>query len=100
MRKPRSAQARKKAAVCSKPECNDFMLLLTEYWEGSDDAVLRREIEGHIRVCPECAEVFRSYAEIVTTFHSAGSINRPGPAHKELWDSLAEQLQALKDYLS
>ena len=84
---------------CTSKECEEFVQLLTEYWENHEDATLRREIEAHARICPECAEVFEAYSVTVSTFRSASKVREPGDVHKELWDRLARQLSAFREYL-
>jgi hypothetical protein len=99
-KKRRASRAKRRTGVCTSPECEEFALLLTEYWENSEDQTLRREIEEHVKSCPSCAEVLRGYSIAVETFRSADKVSEPGTTHRELWDRLSAQLSALREYLN
>jgi anti-sigma factor RsiW len=94
--KPRPAKTLGKEP---SPQCEEFAILLAEYWEGDAAASLRAEIERHTRRCPACAEVFESYRQTIRACRIARDAPDAGPSHKQLWDDLFRQIQALQDYL-
>jgi anti-sigma factor RsiW len=87
------------ASLFSGPACEEFSWLLAEYWEGEADASLRTEIEDHARSCPQCAEVFRSYQLTIRTCRATPRITEPEDIHRKLWQELAREIEALKEYL-
>ncbi|MEO0108556.1 MAG: hypothetical protein ABIK62_05225 [candidate division WOR-3 bacterium] len=72
-------------------------MLLTEYWESSEDLVLREEIEHHIRLCPGCAEILSDYTRTVRICQSVSRVSEPLTVHRELWERLAAQLPILRE---
>lgn len=81
------------------PRCEEFAVLLAEYWEGDASSGLKAEIEAHSRSCPECRAVFESYRQTITVCHTEKGVPEHAPSHKQLWDGLFRQIQALHDYL-
>ena len=93
--KPRKKAVKRKPAA---PRCEEFVLLLAEYWEGDADASLKAEIEEHITCCPDCAEVFHSYSRTVRTFRNLPRVATPNAVHRQLWEDLFRQIRALDAY--
>ena len=85
--------------ACEGQECEEFGLLLTEYWEGEADTELRAEIEEHVRTCPHCAEVFETYEVTIRTVRGTHRVEVPDAIHKAFWDHISRELKALREYL-
>lgn len=92
-------RTRKPETECTSPECEEFEVLLTEYWENESDPELRAEIEEHSRTCPHCAEIYRSYQITIQTFRSSHQVPVPDAIHRAFWDHINRELKALKEYL-
>jgi anti-sigma factor RsiW len=82
-----------------QPRCEEFTALLAEYWEGDAPPGLKAEIEAHSQDCPECKAIFESYRQTVTVCRTEKGAPEHAPSHKQLWDELFRQIQALHDYL-
>jgi anti-sigma factor RsiW len=80
-------------------ECEEFVWLLTEYWENQEDLELRVEVEEHARACPECRRVFAEYAQTVRVCRSAPRVATPEEVHRRFWDQLTREIRALREYL-
>ena len=80
-------------------QCEEFSVLLAEYWEGDATASLRTEIERHAQTCPACAQLFESYRLTIRACRIAREAPTGPPSHKELWNELFQQIKALQDYL-
>ena len=80
-------------------QCEEFSVLLAEYWEGDATAGLRSEIERHARDCRRCAQLFESYRLTIRACRIARETPAAPPSHKQLWTELFQQIQALQDYL-
>jgi anti-sigma factor RsiW len=94
-REPRKLKAPR---LCSQ-ECEEFIGLITEYWEDTGNARLRTEIEQHTRVCPECAGILRSYSVTIRTCRGTPRVEEPREVHQRFWEQLQQDIQALKEYL-
>jgi len=79
--------------------CEDFAVLLTEFFEGEGGEELRMELEEHTRVCPDCAEVLRSYVLAIRICRNAPRAHESKATHQKLWDELAREIAALRAYL-
>jgi hypothetical protein len=100
MNRKEEKTVRKKATTERlNPQCEEFGVLMAEYWEGDASAGLKAEIEAHSRSCPECKAVFESYWRTVTVCRTEKCTLEHAPSHKQLWDGLLRQIQALHDYL-
>jgi anti-sigma factor RsiW len=80
-------------------QCEEFSVLLAEYWEGDATASLRSEIERHAQDCPACAQLFESYRLTIRACRIARETPAAPPSHKQLWNQLFQQIKALQDYL-
>lgn len=100
MSRKKDKVVRKKATLERlNPQCEEFSVLLADYWEGDASVGLKAEIEAHSRSCPECRAVFESYRQTVTVCRMERGAPEHAPSHKQLWDGLFRQIQALHDYL-
>jgi len=95
-KKPKLTAVKTQAASA---QCEEFSVLLAEYWEGDATAGLRSEIERHARNCPACAQLFESYRLTIRACRIARDAPAAPPSHKQLWDELFRQIKALQDYL-
>jgi len=80
-------------------QCEEFVILLAEYWERDTTAGLKAEIHRHIRHCVACAEIFESYRRTIIVCRTEKNAPHPAPSHRQLWDGLSSQIQVLHDYL-
>lgn len=86
-------------APAPSAQCEEFSVLLGEYWEGDATAGLRSEIERHARDCSACAKLFESYRLTIRACRIARETPAAPPSHKQLWTELFQQIKALQDYL-
>ena len=95
-KKPKQVAAKTQAPSA---QCEEFSVLLADYWEGDATAGLRSEIERHVQDCPACAQLFESYRLTIRACRIARETPAARPSHKELWNELFQQIKALQDYL-
>jgi len=72
----------------AQPECQEIQELLVEIAEGTLSAAQRGRIDFHLRECPECKELIKSFEQV---WGGLGATRSP-QAFPSLWPALEKAL--------
>jgi anti-sigma factor (TIGR02949 family) len=68
--------------------CKDFLSALNEYLDETEDRELRREVEEHIKECPNCWVVFDTTKKTLKVFKGVEPQDIPEDVHSRLMNRL------------
>ncbi len=73
--------------------CKEFLHAMNEYLDETEDAELRREVEEHIRDCPNCWVVFDTTKRTLRIFRNFQIEDFPEELHERLMRRLEQRLR-------
>ena len=73
--------------------CKDFLSALNEYLDETEDAEIRKEVEAHIKECPNCWVVFNTTQKTLKVFKGIEPQDIPEDVHAKLMDRLQERIK-------
>jgi predicted anti-sigma-YlaC factor YlaD len=73
--------------------CKDFLSALNEYLDETEDAEIRKEVEAHIKECPNCWVVFNTTQRTLKVFKGIEPQEIPEDVHSKLMDRLQERIR-------
>ncbi len=75
-----------------KEDCKKYFERISEYLDGELDDEICREIEAHLKECPECRECLDSLKRTIELCKEAGKETIPSDIHERLRSNLREIL--------
>lgn len=72
--------------------CKDFLGALNEYLDETEDAEIRREVEEHIKACPNCWVVFNTTQKTLQVFKGIEPLDIPSEIHERLMTRLQKRM--------
>jgi hypothetical protein len=73
--------------------CKDFLSALNEYLDETEDVEIRKEVESHIKECPNCWVVFNTTQRTLQVFKGIEPQEIPEAVHSKLMDRLQERIK-------
>jgi hypothetical protein len=78
-------------------KCHEVQSRLSAYMDGELDAVLSREVEGHLTRCPDCREVLEEFSSTDVRLRDLPRYSLPAEFTKELLSRLRQQEMELPE---
>ncbi len=72
--------------------CKEFLRSLGEYLDETEDAEIRREVEQHIKECPNCWVVFDTSKRTLKVYKGTEPQPIPEDVHNRLMDRLQKRM--------